>query len=59
MPAPTVAMVVEPLLHVPPPGVAVRVVVDAAHIDDVPDIALGSGFTITVVTAVSGQPDAL
>lgn len=50
---PTVAMPVLPLVHVPPPGVPVSAVVEAAHTVSVP-VMVGVVFTVTVV--VAAQP---
>ena len=52
--APTVPVAVMLLLHVPPAGVPLRVVVLLTHTASVPLIAVGSGFTVT--TAVARQP---
>lgn len=53
-PAPTVPAAVMLLLHVPPSGVLVSVIVDCSHTTDGPPIADGSGFTST--TAVREHP---
>jgi len=39
-----------PLVHTPPAGVAVNVVVAFTQILSPPDIELGNGFTVTVTT---------
>ena len=54
---PTVAIVVEPLLHVPPPVASLSVVVVAIHTCVVPVIEGGSAFTVTV--AIAWQPLAI
>jgi hypothetical protein len=45
--APTVAMVMSLLLHVPPPGVDARVEVNPVQTLVVPVIAVGLGLTVT------------
>jgi len=52
--APIVATVVVPLLHAPPSGVAVNVVLLPAQMLSVPPIA--DGVVFTVATAVTVQP---
>jgi hypothetical protein len=44
---PTVATPVVPLVHVPPEGVELSVVVSVAHTEAVPVILVGTGFTVT------------
>ena len=46
----TVAMLVEPLDHVPPGDASVKVVVAPTHMLAVPEILAGVGFTITEPT---------
>jgi len=50
--APIFATDVVPLAHVPPAGVLVRVDVLPSQIDNVPDIVVGSGFTVIVVVVM-------
>ena len=50
----TVAMPVFALLHMPPPGVQLRVVVPVTHTNGVPVMAPGSAFTVTII--VRWQP---
>ena len=45
---PTVATVVVPLVHVPPPVTSFNVVVLPTHSENVPVIGLGNVFTVTV-----------
>jgi hypothetical protein len=51
--APTVALAVEELAHVPepPPDVSASVVLFPIHTDGVPVIATGNAFTVTVTGA--------
>lgn len=49
VPAPTVAMAVEPLLHVPPPGVLDKVIVDATQTVEGPVIGDGDGLMDTTL----------
>ena len=44
---PIVATEVVPLVHVPPPGVELNVLVLPIHTAIVPVIAVGNGFTVT------------
>lgn len=55
VPAPTVAMVVEPLVHAPPEGVEPNVVVLPWHTVSVPVITEGWAFIVIAFTAK--QPD--
>ena len=57
VPATTVAMLVLPLLHVPPVVADVRLVVLPAHNTSVPPIAAGVADTVTVDTV--RQPPAV
>jgi hypothetical protein len=52
---PAVAIVVVPLLHVPPVAVLVKVVPEATQSDDVPEMvpASGIGLTVTMLVAAS------
>ena len=52
-PNPTVATAVLLLLHVPPPGVSNKLVVNPAQTVSVPVMAFGNGSTVT--TAVAAQ----
>ena len=49
---PMVATDVLPLLHVPATGVLLSVVVTPTHVVAVPDIGVGSAFTVTVTERV-------
>lgn len=48
---PTVATPVLPLVHVPPDGVELNVVVEPVHTVAVPVIEVGAVFTVTVAKA--------
>ena len=54
---PTVATEVVPLVHVPPASTSDNVVVCPAHITNVPEIAVGKGFTVTIVVIIQPGPD--
>ena len=56
VPEPIVAIPVAPLVQLPPAVPSVRVVVLPVHTDNVPPIATGAVFTVTVV--VTRQPPA-
>ena len=49
------AMVELLLLHVPPPA-SLRVVVDPRHTALAPSIAVGNGFTVTIVVMIQPVP---
>ena len=49
---PTVAIPVAPLVHVPPRGVSLNVVVKPAHTVSVPEIAPGKELTVTIAVAI-------
>ena len=53
---PIVATVVLLLVHVPPPA-SVRVAVEPIHIPGLPDMADGSGFTVTTSVAIHPVED--
>ena len=48
---PTVAIPVAPEVHVPPVVASLKVVVDPAHIVNVPVIDDGNGLTVTIFVA--------
>lgn len=50
--APTVAIDVLPLVHVPPVVALLSVVFVPSHISNVPVIAAGSGFTVAVAVRI-------
>ena len=51
MPAPVTVALPLLMLHVPPPA-SVNAVVKPAHTLSVPSIAVGNGFTVTVVVII-------
>ncbi len=56
VPPVTVAILVFPLLHVPPAVALVSEVVKPSQTTGVPVIAVGAGVTVTVVVAVHPVP---
>ena len=52
---PIVAIPVDPDTHVPPPA-SLNAVVNPVQTDAVPEIAEGSGFTVTVVVVLQPEP---
>jgi hypothetical protein len=55
--APTVATLVLLLLHVPPVGVLLRVIVDPVHTEEGPDIGVGAFDIVTVVDTLQPAPN--
>ena len=54
---PMIAMVVLPLIHIPPPAASVSAVVAPGHTCNVPPIADGPKFTVIVIITL--QPDGI